>query len=162
LLERPRLPDPGKLELVDVLAVHLVEQAVALIRIRARVVEPVVRLALGVQQALERDVGRGRRAQARGEHGQRGDRERARAAANGGNCGMSGNGGARAGSGADAVGFVRHRGVTPCKETRKETRSAISSAVSLSRTDGIGDSLKPWRRTSVFENERRRPSVSMS
>jgi hypothetical protein len=56
LLERARLPYPLQLELGDGLRVDLIEPAVALVVDRARVAQPILRLALGAQDSIERDL----------------------------------------------------------------------------------------------------------
>jgi hypothetical protein len=56
LLERARLPDPLQLELADRPRIDLIEPAVALVVDRARIAQPVLRLAPGGDDALERDL----------------------------------------------------------------------------------------------------------
>src|SRR4029078_3037899 len=61
LLERRGFPDPLELQVLHVRRSDLLEPAVALIRDGAGIAETVCRLALGVQDPLERDLGAQRR-----------------------------------------------------------------------------------------------------
>ena len=56
--ERARLKNPFLLQVLDVAGRDLVERAVALAEIASRVIEPVLRSVGGVQQAVERNLGR--------------------------------------------------------------------------------------------------------
>ena len=55
-LERPGLPDPLQLQILHVRWRDLRERAVALVEQRSRVRQPVVRLAIGAEDSLERDL----------------------------------------------------------------------------------------------------------